>query len=149
MPGEGIDPYAALMGQVSKSPMSMPMGGGPMGDIGGGGGLGGGMGMGAAGPQAAGPGLGPAMGVGMGGPPGMDPITMALMGEANPAAGQPDLGEHALDPQAVTGQQMSLQQLLQLLALAQGGIPSSGLAPPAPPGSTTFGMPPNAMAGVG
>jgi hypothetical protein len=68
-----------------------------------------------------------------------DAVTQALMGGLNP----PDMAEHVFDPQQVDDQQMSLQQLLQLLALAQGGIPNSGLTPPAPPRNISSGLQPN------
>lgn len=147
MPGSGIDPYAALMGQVSSAPMSMPMGTGPDGMNMAPGGMGSGMGMGV---QA--PGMetqGPTM---TGGPP-QDDITRALMSDANPAKYGADLAESALGP---AGQQdmmgasqmpggMSLDQILQLLTMMQGGMPGSGLPPAGAPGSVAVGMGPNEL----
>ena len=142
MPGQGIDPYAALMGQVSEAPMSMPMGGG-MGAMGTGqdgmtqpgGGMGGGMGMGLAGPGA--------MGMQSYGSPEQDIVTQALMSDIDPAKTNPELGQSALDPQMMGQEQMSLSKILEMLALAQGGIPGSGLTPPGRPGSLASGVAPN------
>lgn len=74
-----------------------------------------------------------------------DDITRALMSDANPARYGADLAEHSLDPAMPDQQQMSMQQILQLLALAQGGLPMSGLPAPGQPGSVAVGMGPNEL----
>jgi hypothetical protein len=132
MPGQGIDPYAALAGQISQTP--------PMGQPG----------LGAGG---AGLGMAPGGGMGggeplMGGPP-TDPIMHALSGSAGPMSFPPDIAEHAVDPPPdQIQQQMSLQQLLELLSMMQAGIPNSGLTPPSRPGSVATGMLPMNAGGM-
>jgi hypothetical protein len=131
MPGQGIDPYAALAGQISQTP--------PMGQPGlGAGGVGLGMtpgGMGGGEPL-------------LGGPP-TDPIMHALSGSASPMSFPPDIAEHAVDPPPdQIQQQMSLQQLLELLSMMQAGIPNSGLTPPSRPGSVATGMLPMNAGGM-
>jgi hypothetical protein len=147
MPGQGVDPYAALAGMTGAPP---GMGGGPPG-MGGGppppGSAGMGvplpmdmpMPMGPGGemqPGAAGPmGMGNDINNGMmpGGMPGQahgDELTAALMGELNPnTPGNADMPQHVFDPGQMDQQGISLQQLLQMLMLQQGGIPGSGVEP--------------------
>jgi len=116
--------------------MSMPMGAGPGGQMDpNGGGMGGGMG-----PDAL---AGPMGGNIPGGQPN-DDITQALMSSANPMMAGADLSEHAIQP-GQQPDQMSVQQLLTMLALMQGGIPSSGMTPPGSPGSSAYGMQPPMM----
>lgn len=121
MPGTGIDPYAALMGQVSASPMSMPMGQGMNGQVGMPGGLGAGMGLGM---EDGTPGGQPF------GPPN-DMITSALMAQSNPTMIPPEAGsEYGVQPEGMGGEQMSMAQILELLTMMQAGIPKSGLDTP-------------------
>jgi hypothetical protein len=146
MPGEGIDPYAALAGMISQTPpsgspgmgggppgMPMPMDGGPEG-MAQPGGLG--MGMPGAGPQLGGP----------GGPP-PDLIARALSQSAAPQSFPPNVGDNALDPEANQDEHMSMQQILALLSLLQGGIPSSGMPVPPQVGSASAGILPLGLGG--
>lgn len=135
MPGQGIDPYAALAGMISTTP--------PPGQPG--------LGTGMGGMAMPGGGMGGGMGMGLGGGGGMmseplqggqptDPISHALTSSGMPMSFPPDMAEHAIDPSEMAQQNMSLEQLLTLLSMMQAGMPNSGLTPPARPGSTATGM---------
>ena len=131
MPGSGIDPYAAMAGMISQiPPPGQPAGGGMM-DMNS-------MGI----PGAGGGGMGGGMDMGLPAGPPTDQITQALMSGSGPHAIPHDMYEHVLDPQ-MDQQQMSINQLLQILALAKGGQPpSSGVNPTSNGGSIAYGSTP-------
>jgi hypothetical protein len=127
MPGAGVDPYAALAGMISQGPVP---GGGPPG-------------MGGMDPGMMGidPAMGQGMPPGMGGMPGMDgdaddPMLQALLAGSDPQMNGQGQGQAQLPPG------MSIDQLIQMLALAQGGIPSSGVGMGGGGGSGASGLPP-------
>jgi hypothetical protein len=75
---------------------------------------------------------------------GQDQMAQALLGGGMPPGpfGEPDMDDQTIDPGQVGAQGYSLNQLLQLLALAQGGIPTSGVQPPSPSRSVASGLNP-------